>query len=213
MAGSKIKTREIELKKQIILEEAAKLIDKVGFRNAKMEDIAHNVGFSKASLYSYFKDKEEIAMNIAGQHLQKFYNKISGLPEMDLSAKDKLELMRNAYIEFIKRSKNLMIIKPNYQIKEKSRLEFIELKLKTFNILKNILTQGIKEKLFNKDLNTNFAANLLEAMFTGIVFIKSMIINIKPDFMQAKNFNMEEMISFAMEFFYLGITNTNTGEK
>jgi AcrR family transcriptional regulator len=48
MAVSKIKTREIELKKQIILEEAAKLIDKVGFKNAKMEDIAKKVVFSKA---------------------------------------------------------------------------------------------------------------------------------------------------------------------
>ncbi|MDD3044699.1 MAG: TetR/AcrR family transcriptional regulator [Candidatus Delongbacteria bacterium] len=213
MAVSKIKTREIEMKKQIILEEAAKLIDKVGFKNAKMEDIAHNVGFSKGSLYSYFRDKEEIAVNIAGQHLQKFYNKISGLLEMDLTAKDKLELMKNAHMEFIKRSKNLMIIKPNYQIKEKSRVEFIELKLKTFEVLKSILTQGISEKKFNKDLNTDYAANLLDAMFIGIVFINSMIINIKPDFTQTKDFNMEEMISYAMDFFYLGITNTNTGEK
>jgi AcrR family transcriptional regulator len=213
MAGSKIKTREVELKKQIILEEAAKLIDKVGFKNAKMEDIAHNVGFSKGSLYSYFKDKEEIAMNIAGQHLRKFYNKISGLPEMDLSVKDKLQLMKNAHMDFIKRSKNLMTIKPNYQIREKSRLEFIELKIKTFNILKSILTQGIREKLFNKDLNTDFAANLLDAMLIGIVFINSMIINIKPDLIQAKNFNMEEMISYALDFFYLGITNTKTGEN
>ncbi|MDD4205291.1 MAG: TetR/AcrR family transcriptional regulator, partial [Candidatus Delongbacteria bacterium] len=192
---------------------AAKLIDKVGFKNAKMEDIAHNVGFSKGSLYSYFRDKEEIAVNIAGQHLQKFYNKISGLLEMDLTAKDKLELMKNAHMEFIKRSKNLMIIKPNYQIKEKSRVEFIELKLKTFEVLKSILTQGISEKKFNKDLNTDYAANLLDAMFIGIVFINSMIINIKPDFTQTKDFNMEEMISYAMDFFYLGITNTNTGEK
>lgn len=213
MAVSKIKTREIEMKKQIILEEAAKLIDKVGFKNAKMEDIAKKVGFSKASLYSYFRDKEEIAVNIAGQHLQKFYNKISGLLEMDLTAKDKLELMKNAHMEFIKRSKNLMIIKPNYQIKEKSRVEFIELKLKTFEVLKSILTQGISEKKFNKDLNTDYAANLLDAMFIGIVFINSMIINIKPDFTQTKDFNMEEMISYAMDFFYLGITNTNTGEK
>ncbi|MFA6653047.1 MAG: hypothetical protein WCS93_01785, partial [Candidatus Delongbacteria bacterium] len=129
------------------------------------------------------------------------------------TAKDKLELMKNAHMEFIKRSKNLMIIKPNYQIKEKSRVEFIELKLKTFEVLKSILTQGISEKKFNKDLNTDYAANLLDAMFIGIVFINSMIINIKPDFTQTKDFNMEEMISYAMDFFYLGITNTNTGEK
>ena len=208
MAVSKIKTREIEMKKQIILEEAAKLIDKVGFKNAKMEDIAHNVGFSKGSLYSYFRDKEEIAVNIAGQHLQKFYNKISGLTEQDIPAEEKLEFMKNAHLDFVRRSKSLMVIKPNYQLMEKSHSEFIELKLKTFEVLKNILLQGIRENKFNKNLNIDSAVRLLEAMFTGIVFLNSMIKNIKSDLI--KDFNTEEMISFAMDFFYMGITNTKT---
>jgi AcrR family transcriptional regulator len=208
MAVSKIKTREIELKKQIILEEAAKLIDKVGFKNAKMEDIAKKVGFSKASLYSYFKDKEEIAMNIAKQHVQKFYNKISGLTEQNIPAEEKLEFMKNAHLDFIRRSKSLIVMKPNYQMMEKSHFEFIELKLKTFEVLKSILMQGIKENKFNKNLNIDSTVRILEAMFTGIVFLNSMIKNIKSDLI--KDFNLEEMISFAMEFFYLGITNTNT---
>lgn len=208
MAVSKIKTKEIELKKQIILEEAAKLIDKVGFKNAKMEDIAKKVGFSKASLYSYFKDKEEIAMNIAKQHVQKFYSKISGLPDQNVPAEEKLELMKNAHLDFVRKSKNLMVIKPNYQLMEKSHSEFIELKLKTFEVLKAIISQGTKEKKFNKDLNIDMTVRLLEAMFTGIVFINSMIKNIKPDII--KDFSTEEMISFAMDFFYMGITNTNT---
>lgn len=208
MAVSKIKTREIELKKQIILEEAEKLIDKVGFKNAKMEDIAKKVGFSKASLYSYFKDKEEIAMNIAKQHVQKFYNKISGLTEQNIPAEEKLELMKNAHLDFVRRSKSLMVIKPNYQMMEKSHSEFIELKLKTFEVLKGILSQGVKEKKFNQNINIDLAVRLLESMFTGIVFLNSMIKNIKSDLIE--DFNMEEMISFAMEFFYMGITNTNT---
>lgn len=210
MNGSLIKTKEVELKKQIILDEAAKLIDKVGFRNAKMEDIAKKVGFSKASLYSYFKDKEEIAMNIAKLHVQKFYNKIAGLPEMNISAPEKLEIMKNAHSEFVRKSKNFMTIKPDYSLMHKVHKDFIELKIKTFDILKAIIEQGKKDGIFNKSINNDLTVRLLEAMFTGIVFLNAAIGNLKSDIGIIKEFNMEEMISFAMDFFYMGITNTKT---
>jgi TetR/AcrR family transcriptional regulator, fatty acid metabolism regulator protein len=208
MNESLIKTRELELKKQIILEEAAKLINKVGFKNAKMEDIAKKVGFSKGSLYSYFKDKEEIAMNIAKQHVQKFYNKISDLPSADLKAIEKLDMMKKAHMEFVKISKNFMIIKPDFTLMQNAHEEFIELKLKCFYVLKSILKQGQNEKIFNKDLDLDACANLLEAMFTGIAFISSMVKNIKSGLIE--EYNMEDMTSYAMDFFYMAITNTKT---
>ncbi len=209
MNGSKIiKKKEIELKKQIILEEAMKLIDKAGFKNAKMEDIAKNVGFSKASLYSYFRDKEEIAAYIAKSHLLKFYNKISDLPEKTMPVSDKLSIMREAHAELIRRSKNFMIIKLNFKIMEKAHKEFIELKIKILGVLKAILEEGKKQGKFNKDLDSDSAANLLESMFTGIVFLDSLVKNISSDIV--RDFDLERMIGFAMDFFYLGITNTNT---
>jgi len=208
MAESLIKTKEIELKRQIILDEAAKLINKVGFKNAKMEDIAKKVGFSKASLYSYFKDKEEIVTNIAKVHLLNFYNKISDLPEKNLSAVEKLNIMKNAHMDFVKKSKNLMVVKLNFALMEKSHEEFIVLKLKTFEILKSILEQGKKDGVFNRNLDSDSAATLLEAMFTGIVFVNSLVKNIKSDLL--KDYDMEEMICFGMDFFYMGITNTNS---
>ncbi len=207
MAESLIKTKESELKRQIILDEAAKLINKVGFKNAKMEDIAKKVGFSKASLYSYFKDKEEIVTNIAKVHLLNFYNKISDLPEKNLSAVEKLNIMKNAHMDFVKKSKNLMAVKLNYALMEKSHKEFIVLKLKTFDILKSILEQGKKDGVFNKNLDSDSAVNLLEAMFTGIAFVNSLVKNIKSDLI--KDYDMEKMICFGMDFFYMGITNTN----
>ena len=208
MSESLIKTKEIELKRQIILEEAAKVIEISGFKNAKMEDIAHAVGFSKASLYSYFKDKEEIAMHIAKGHVQKFYNKISVLPSMDSNAIEKLDIMKKAHMEFVKISKNFMIIRPNFTLMQNAHEEFIELKLKCFEVLKSILKQGQDEKIFNKHLDLDGCANLLEALFTGIAFISSVTKDVKSDLI--KEFNMEQMTSFAMDFFYMAITNTNT---
>ena len=49
-----------EERRQKILDVAAKIFAKNGFENASMADISAKVGGSKATIYSYFKSKEEI---------------------------------------------------------------------------------------------------------------------------------------------------------
>ncbi len=91
-----MKEKEIEFKRKIIIEEASKLINKFGFKNTKMEEIAKKVGFSKASLYLYFKDKEEIAFHIIKLLLEDFSKDTIDLPEKDISAIEKLEVIKTA---------------------------------------------------------------------------------------------------------------------
>lgn len=59
-----------ERKKQI-LEAAATVFAKKGFADARMEDIAIEAGLSKATLYLYFKSKDDIIAAI----LDQFYNR------------------------------------------------------------------------------------------------------------------------------------------
>lgn len=49
-----------ELAKKKIIKAAYTLFDKKGYHSTSMDDIAAEVGVSKASLYSYFKSKEAI---------------------------------------------------------------------------------------------------------------------------------------------------------
>jgi AcrR family transcriptional regulator len=49
-----------EPKREAILEAAFTQFNRYGFRRTSMEDIAKETGISRASLYSYFDDKEEI---------------------------------------------------------------------------------------------------------------------------------------------------------
>ncbi len=56
-----IRTAKINL----ILDAALKLFSEKGFHNTRLEDIARDAGFSKASLYTYYKDKETIFLRLA----------------------------------------------------------------------------------------------------------------------------------------------------
>lgn len=49
-----------ELAKKKIIKAAYKLFEEKGYHSTSMDDIAKEVGVSKASLYSYFKSKEDI---------------------------------------------------------------------------------------------------------------------------------------------------------
>jgi TetR/AcrR family fatty acid metabolism transcriptional regulator len=207
MNTSLIKKKGIELKKQIILNEAKKLINEVGYEKARMEDIAKRVGFSKASLYSYFRDKEEIALSISKDHIKQFCNKIHDLPVKNIPVMEKLLIMKNSNIEFLKKSKNFIIIKPDFSLRDNIHSDFIKFKRKNIHILRTVLEQGKKEGVFNSNLNVIDATNLLESMFTGIIFISSIVKNFKQGF--TTEFDLEHMTHYAMDFFYTGITGKN----
>ena len=207
MASLTMKEKEIEFKRNIIIEEASKLINKLGFKNTKMEDIAKKVGFSKASLYLYFKDKEEIALHIIGQLLESFYNQVSELPDKQISVKEKMEFMKKGHMDFIKKAKNYIIIKTNLNCNDEIHKNVIELKTNILKVLGSILREGIKLKIFNSSLDIKKSALLMESMLTGVSFLNSIAEQSKDKALL--DFKVEEMSSFALDFFYMGITNTN----
>ena len=58
------------IKENNIIESAEKVFNAVGFKNAKMEDIASEAGITKVTLYSYFQSKENLYLAITYKALQ-----------------------------------------------------------------------------------------------------------------------------------------------
>ena len=68
-------------KEKFIIKAAEKVFAESGFHNAKMDDIAHEAGITKVTLYSYFQSKENLYLAViynGFQHLTEiFYNVIN----------------------------------------------------------------------------------------------------------------------------------------
>lgn len=62
------------LKENNIIEAAENVFKVVGFKNAKMEDIAAEAGITKVTLYSYFQSKENLYLAITFRALQSLNN-------------------------------------------------------------------------------------------------------------------------------------------
>ncbi|MBE77059.1 MAG: hypothetical protein CMG41_04910, partial [Candidatus Marinimicrobia bacterium] len=60
MAPSKRQLEEREMRKQRILTGALEVFKSKGLEGATMDEIAHQSGFGKATLYYYFKSKEDV---------------------------------------------------------------------------------------------------------------------------------------------------------
>ncbi|MBK9151754.1 MAG: TetR/AcrR family transcriptional regulator [Saprospiraceae bacterium] len=75
-----MKGHKKNLKESQIIEAAEQVFAEVGFKNAKMEDIAAKAGITKVTLYSYFHSKENMYMAVTYKALslliEKYYETI-----------------------------------------------------------------------------------------------------------------------------------------
>ncbi len=65
-----------ETKRNLILDAAWNVFSEKGFHDTRLEDIGESAGFSKASLYNYYTDKESILLNLGIREHQKFLQNI-----------------------------------------------------------------------------------------------------------------------------------------
>lgn len=64
------KSHSFEQQRGVILTEAARLFADRGFHNASMAELAKACGVSKALLYHYYRDKEQILFDIADSYIE-----------------------------------------------------------------------------------------------------------------------------------------------
>ncbi len=65
-----------DTKKCLILDAARSVFSEQGFHNTNIEHIAHEAGFSKPSLYNYYRDKEDIFLHLALREIDRLLEKI-----------------------------------------------------------------------------------------------------------------------------------------
>ena len=68
MTISDRKLQERKIRKELILKSAIEVFKSKGLDGATMDEIAQNAGFGKATLYYYFKSKEEIFNSMLSEY-------------------------------------------------------------------------------------------------------------------------------------------------
>ena len=153
-----------ELAKKRIIDAAYSIFYKRGYHNSTMDDIAGEVGVSKASLYSYFKSKEELLQAATNKYLTTSFNQY-------FYANESLEPLEELYHDLIN---SIGLIQLNFEITALSSInENIGMinrdnYLKKLDTLKFFVESQQSKGTIRQDISAGTIAQLLNAIYTDI---------------------------------------------
>ena len=153
-----------ELAKKRIIDAAYTIFNKKGYHSSTMDDIAIEVGVSKASLYSYFKSKEEILQIATNKTLNDSFNQY-------FYVEDSLELLEEIYNDMVK---SIKVLHLNFEItalsshNEKIRRINLDNYLKKMDTLTFFVENQQNKGNIRDDIPAITIAQLLNAIYTDI---------------------------------------------
>jgi len=108
------KEREKQQRKTEILEAAENIFFLKGLQNTTMNDIAARCELSKATLYLYYKSKEELALNIMIKHLNIMKDEGRTAAEKESTGYDKIRAAMQSVILFHLKNENIFRFIANF---------------------------------------------------------------------------------------------------
>lgn len=189
------KALQVKFHREIIVETAEKSFQSFGFEKTTMDDIAKEAGYSKATLYVYFKNKEEIFNHILLKGMNILKNSFHDVVNSDKSTEDKcydlcFSLLRfneeyplhfegilgNISIDFIENDESDVLFQ-------------IYLMGENLNkIIGEFLLEGIEKGIIRRDLKIKETIFMLWASASGIVRMAGQKeAYIEKDFQTTKN--------------------------
>lgn len=167
-----------EVKKDEIIDGMEKALKSKGYDKLTIEDVAKEAEYSKKTIYSYFKSKDEIYLELLIRKFNLLYDKLqSAITSSGKRGIEKIMLLGQAYYDFSKDYPEYMqaIIdfeakKPTGDSETDSMLErFNKETGKSFFLLEEALKEAMEDKTVRNGLDTASTAVLLWASINGFI--------------------------------------------
>ena len=180
---------KVSKRKETILEAARELIDKIGPDKITMELIAKRIEMGKASIYYYFKSKEEIVSEVASEEGKKIQRAVYKAIQHETNPMDKLK----AYmVTRVKHMKGIVCYYGGKKLQKnlhKYYFAFEEFQHQFYNfeqtLLESILEDGVEKDLFEID-NVKVATDALLSGMRGIEYQWTFFTDIEEALQQAE---------------------------
>jgi AcrR family transcriptional regulator len=161
-----------------ILNAAIKIFAHYGYRQATMQQIAGELGMTKGSLYFYCSGKEDLYSKAVAHALLKWQLRVREAVDAEPDIVEKLVILAiksNEYLSEDDDLRTIIINDPQIQSITPSEDRYPNIGIASYEILKQILEQGIAEKRF-KEMDIEHVAGFLysiHCMFVVKTYIKA----------------------------------------
>lgn len=197
--------REKEGRKSLILDAAKQLLLKRGIAGTSMNQIAVEAELGVATLYSYFKNKEELFLIIQKEGQELLYEKCLKAAEHVTDPREKLRRYAAAYLDFSEENRNYysiinqFISSPEVLFSPLMKSESDERVARNLQLNEKAISEGIEQGLFQKvDIQR------CSLIFWGI--IHSTIQFKKFEMTLLKNDDYSEFFNYSVERFIRMLT-------
>jgi AcrR family transcriptional regulator len=110
MIAASRRSRVIARTREDILEAAARAFSRSGFSSATMRDIAREAGYTAASLYTYFKSKQEILGALVDLLTEEFIKSFDEPVPRGLTFRQRADLMMRRQLANAERRRELFVL-------------------------------------------------------------------------------------------------------
>lgn len=185
-------------KRELILEESAKLFSEKGYTATSMKDIANVLGVEAASLYNHIQSKQEILGVLLLSISKKFYSGIIDIRDSSYPNKEKLKEIIKMHIRVVIEHQDIssLILQDWKHLKDPYYSEFVEKRKVYIEILKEVVNKGVTSGEL-KNVNPLIVLNCILSSLRW-VYDKNVYLNIK-------DVNVVELERNILNFVFKGI--------
>jgi AcrR family transcriptional regulator len=168
------KKREKQSRIKQIKKSAGYIFEKKGFKAAKMDDIAERADISKATIYKYFKSKDDLFYEIMSEHITKLNNDLVAICLRKEDPEKTIELIVEKTFKFSKEHSDIYNLVTELKASEINKLfsadKVRHLKVIMASNLKQLeiaIRNGIEKGIF-RGIEPMVCAIVIWNMFMGI---------------------------------------------
>ncbi|HAE42615.1 MAG TPA: hypothetical protein DCG34_06810 [Clostridiales bacterium] len=178
MTKSNRKKKDIEIRRNEILDAVERIYEMGNFESVTMDDIAREAEFTKQTLYAYFKGKDEIMASIYVRAANRINQMIkTKLDEQEsMNGYEKLDLMRRVFTEIAEKNPFYTKMISIYQLKDLSEFrdlgiydEIIRKNANLTNYMSDCINKGKLDGSISKDTDVQSGVLFLKALILGAV--------------------------------------------
>lgn len=161
--GRGIAGRRDESKYEAILDAAVRVMAESGYHNSQISRIAKAAGVADGTVYLYFKNKEDILISLLRRAIGQIVAHSVGRLEDAGNAAEKLRALVTLYFEELGSDSNLAMVTQVHlrQVDANIRRQIGDIMKPFYNVLDDIVEQGIVEGLFRADVNRRIARRMI----------------------------------------------------
>ena len=167
---------EREARKERIVNGALQVFQKNGLEGSTMDEIAHEAGFGKATLYYYFESKEEVFCAIMEKGWKSLWEGIEGEVHTGSSPRTTFSRILKKIVQITLRNRNLyrflFTAPPAFSHMPAGDQVWKKYQNRLYGVLSGLLEEGISKGEFPK-VDPQLFLRAVGGLFHGLIFLGS----------------------------------------